>query len=216
MQINPDKYRAVVFDLDGTLYNNKGLPMKLILGDLRNMWVLGAERKARKQIKGQDYQSAEGVYKALFEKMAEVKKSRTAEEARCWYEEKYMPLQVSVLRMYFEARPLVTELLEAMRNRGLKCILYSDYGHEVEKLQALDIDPKLFDATLSAPELGGLKPSRKSMERLMEKFGLDAATTLYVGDREDTDGDSARPFGIDFVNVKQPKENWDELLKAFL
>ena len=212
----PEKYRAVVFDLDGTLYNNKGLPMKLILGDLANMFVLSAERKARKLIMGQDFQNAENVYAALFAKMAEEKKSLTPEKARRWYEEKYMPLQVSVLHMYFEARPLAVELLEALKERGLKRILYSDYGHATEKLQALGIDPSLFDCIVSAPELGGLKPSSESIKRLMERCSLDAATTLYVGDREDTDGDSARSAGMDFLNIKVPQDSWDNLLKSFL
>lgn len=79
MEIQPDKYRAVVFDLDGTLYDNKGLPLKLVLADIPNMWVLGAERKARKLIKGADYGDAAGVYDALFAKMAEVKRSLTVE-----------------------------------------------------------------------------------------------------------------------------------------
>ncbi len=216
MEIQPDKYRAVVFDLDGTLYDNKGLPLKLVLADIPNMWVLGAERKARKLIKGADYGDAAGVYDALFAKMAEVKRSLTVEKARRWYQDKYMPLQVTLLHMYFAPRPLVIELLEAIKARGLKCVLYSDYGHEVEKIQALGIDPTYFDVIVSAAKMGGLKPSARSMERLMELCGLEAATTLYVGDREDTDGESAHAVQMDFLNVKKPKQHWDDLLKAFL
>ncbi len=214
--MNIEKYKSVVFDLDGTLYDNKGLPMKLILGDLWNMFVLSAERKARKVVMGKDYGTEDKVYAALFEEMTRVKKGLTTEKARRWYEDKYMPLQVSVLQIYFQARPLAVELLEALKARNLKVILYSDYGHAAEKLQALAIPTDLFDGIVSAPELGGLKPSRPSMERLMERFGLEPETMLYVGDREDTDGESARSFGISFHNVKGGHEAWDELLKAFL
>lgn len=211
-----EKYKAVIFDLDGTLYNNKGLPMKLVLGDIRNMWVLGAERKARKMIKGQDFGDAAGVYDALFQKMTEVKKSLTIEKARQWYQERYMPLQVAILGMYFDIRPLAIELLEAMKARNLKVILYSDYGHETEKIEALGIPQNLFDGIVSAAKMGGLKPASTSMERLMKQFDLSADSTLYIGDREDTDGESARAVGMDFFNVKRDKEAWDELLKLFL
>lgn len=211
-----EKYKAVIFDLDGTLYNNKGLPMKLVLADIPNMWNLGAERKARKSIKGKDYQDAAGVYDALFNEMAAIKKNLTVEKARKWYQEKYMPLQVTLLRMYFEPRPLVVELLEAIHARGLKVILYSDYGHETEKVDALDIPQSLFDGIVSAAKMGGLKPCRQSMERLISQFDLDPATTLFVGDRQDTDGESARSVNMDFHNVKQNADAWDELLKAFL
>ena len=214
--MNIEKYKAVIFDLDGTLYNNKGLPMKLGLADIPNMWVLGAERKARKNIKGRDLKDAAGVYDALFAEMTAVKRSLTVEKARKWYQEKYMPLQVTLLHMYFEPRPLAIELLEAMKARDLKVILYSDYGHETEKVAALGIPQELFDGIVSAAKMGGLKPCGQSMVRLMEQFGLDAATTLYVGDREDTDGESARAVNMDFHNVKQNRDAWDELLKAFL
>lgn len=214
--MNIENVKSVVFDLDGTLYDNKGLPMKLILGDIWNMFVLSAERKARKVIMGKDFGSEKAVFDALFLEMTKVKNNMTPEKARRWYEERYMPLQVSVLRMYFQARPLVVELLEALKARNLKVILYSDYGCAAEKLQALGIPVDLFDAIVSAPELGGLKPCRQSMERLMSQYDLQPETMLYVGDREDTDGESSRPFGISFHNVKGGNEAWDELLKAFL
>ena len=214
--MNIDNYKAVVFDLDGTLYDNKGLPMKLILADIPNMWVLGAERRARKNLMGRDFGSAAAVYDALFAEMARVKWNLTPDKARRWYQDKYMPLQVTLLHMYFQLRPLAVELLEAIRARGLRVILYSDYGHEIEKAQALGIPANLFDGIVSAAKMGGLKPCRQSMERLLKEFDLDPATTLYVGDREDTDGQSARPFNIVFHNVKGSQEAWDELLKAFL
>ncbi len=214
MELN--NYKTIIFDLDGTLYDNKGLPLKLVLADIWNMWVLGAERKARKEIKGIDYKDAAGVYDALFQRMTEVKNNLTVEKARRWYQDKYMPLQVALLGMYFQPRPLAIELLEEMKRQGLKLVLYSDYGHEVEKVRALGIPEELFDVIVSAAKMGGLKPCKASMERLMELCQFDPATTLYVGDREDTDGESARAMGIPFYNVKANPDAWDELLKSYI
>ncbi|MDO4497624.1 MAG: HAD family hydrolase, partial [Bacteroidales bacterium] len=163
-----------------------------------------------------DYGTEENFYQALFQTMVEVKSSLTPEKARAWYNEKYMPLQVAILAMYFTARPLASELLEAMRQQQLKLVLYSDYGCAYEKLQAIGIDPALFDYVISAPELGGLKPSRASMQRLIEKCGLNPAETLFVGDRQDTDGESAQAVGMEFYNVKSDKNAWDELLKCYI
>lgn len=206
-----EKISAVIFDLDGTLYDNKHLPIKLILADIPNMWVLGAERKARKAIMGEDHKDAEGVYNALFNKMAEVKKNLTVEKASKWYHDKYMPLQCAVLRMYYEPRPFVPELLQSLHDRGIKIILYSDYGHAEEKVAALDIPGDLFDGNVSAAKMGGLKPCKASMERLMAMFNLSVESTLYVGDRDDTDGGSASAVGLEFYNVK--KSGWDNLLQ---
>ena len=69
MSLDINKYSAVIFDLDGTLYDNKRLPIRLILADIPNMFVLGAERKALKALKGIDFKDAGSVYDALFAKM---------------------------------------------------------------------------------------------------------------------------------------------------
>ena len=45
--MNNEKISAVIFDLDGTLYDNKRLPLRLILADPLNVLTLAAERKAR-------------------------------------------------------------------------------------------------------------------------------------------------------------------------
>lgn len=212
MDIN--KYSAVVFDLDGTLYDNKRLPMYLILADVFNVFVLSSERKARKQLKGIDFGCEEDLYEALFAKMAQLKRGLTPQKAREWYNTKYMPAQVGILGMYYTPRPCVQDLLQSIREKGMKVVLYSDYGCAEEKLMALNIDVSLFDAVVSAPELGGLKPSKASVVRLMEQQGLSSETCLMVGDRDDTDGDTAKAVGMDFYNVK--KKGWDDFLVHFL
>lgn len=208
------KYSAVIFDLDGTLYDNKHLPLRLILADISNMFVLGTERLARKSLQGQNFGDAAGVYDALFSKMAELKNSLTVEKARRWYQEKYMPLQVAVLSMYYTPRPCVDVMLEALRERNIKTILYTDYGHAKEKLVALNINPAYFDILASAPKMGGFKPCRQSLERLLNAAGLKAEECLMVGDRKDTDGAVAASVGMDFYNVKT--QSWDNLLKEIL
>lgn len=216
MKSLPQHLRAVVFDLDGTLYDNKWLPIRLILADLPNMFVLGAERKARKMLKGKDYVNAAGVYDILFATMAQIKGWKDPERARRWYQDRYMPNQVACLSLYYTPRPMVDELLRALREKGIKTILYTDYGHAREKLEALNIDPELFDGIASAPKMGGLKPCKASIERLMERYDLRAEETLIVGDREDTDGASAKAVGMSFYNVKARPEAWDNLLKELM
>lgn len=211
--MNNEKISAVIFDLDGTLYDNKRLPLRLILADPLNVLTLAAERKARKAIMGIDYQNEAGVFNALFTKMCEVRKSLTIDKARRWYHRRYMPAQIAVLSMYYTPRPCVAELFQLLHEQGIRVILYSDYDCATEKLMALNIDPSWFDAIVSAPELGGLKPSKQSAERLLQRFSLSPDSVLMVGDRDDTDGATARSVGMMFHNVKT--QGWDSLLTMF-
>ena len=54
--------------------------------------------------------------------------------------------------------------------------------------------PDMFDFVLSAPFLGGLKPSKECAEEIAKRLNIPPAHCLFVGDRDDTDGESARAF----------------------
>ena len=41
--------KAIIFDLDGTLYESRHFPLRLILADPLHICTLAAERKCRKQ-----------------------------------------------------------------------------------------------------------------------------------------------------------------------
>ena len=65
----------------------------------------------------------------------------------------------------------------------------------------MDIDPAQFDLVISAPELGALKPSEPCARRVLEMLEAKPETTLFVGDREDKDGASAKAVGARFLLI---------------
>ena len=196
-----DKYKAVIFDLDGTIFDKSWLPLRLVMADLFNVPILWAERKARKILKGIDFGNEECFYDALFAKMSEIKNGLTPEKARRWYFDRYMPLQVAALEHYYTPRPFIDVLIQSLRDKGIKTILYSDYGSAKEKLVALNLDPAYFDIIASSQELGGLKPSQASMQRLLSKIVVPASQCLMIGDREDTDGASAASVEMEYRGI---------------
>ena len=92
-------------------------------------------------------------------------------------------------------------LIEECKARKISMAIYSDYGFVLDKLEALGIDSKQFDLIVDAPELGALKPSAACAKRLMEMLEADPKTTLFVGDRDDKDGESARAVGAKFLLI---------------
>ena len=108
---------------------------------------------------------------------------------------------VRLIHRYHKPRKEVMELVEEAKSRGLKLAIYSDYGYVEEKLEALGIDPEPFELLIAAPQLGALKPSEPCARRVLEMLEADPETTLFVGDRDDKDGASARAVGAKFLKV---------------
>lgn len=192
--------RTVVLDLDGTLYDKTGLAARIV----KRLWwclpLLAAERLARRNMHYTRYASQEEFFDAFFSYMARGHWwSKRA--AASWYYTVYMPSMVRAIKRHHTTRPEVMELIAEAKKKGLQVAIYSDYGCVVEKLEALGVDPAQFDLMVSAPELGALKPSESCAKAVMEMLGAKPETTLFVGDRDDKDGASARSVGARFLLI---------------
>ena len=192
--------KVVIFDLDGTLYDNSWLPIRLILADPRHMFMLASERRSRRLLKGQEFGDADTFYKTLFTHIS-THQNVTYMVAKEWYFGKYMPLTVSILKKHYRAGQFVVQLVEELKKRGILTAVFSDYRCVAEKLEAIGLNPDMFDYLEAAPELGGLKPNRQLFLHLVEVIGVKPEEALFIGDREDTDGNGARAAGIKFLKV---------------
>lgn len=202
------QYKAVIFDLDGTLYDNTRLPRFVIFGSLFHLRLLYAERLCRHHMSGRYYGTKGSTYKELFRRMA-LTAGKTEDQASAWYWSRYMPLQVKMLQRHFHKKPWVDDTLKSLREAGVKLVCFSEYSFIREKLKAVDISPDSFDLIIDAPSAGGCKPCRKAFLNIAGKLGLDPEEILVVGDREDTDGAGAESANMGFILV--PKYDTDEL-----
>ena len=190
----------VVLDLDGTLYDKTGLARRMV----RRLWwclpLLAAERLARKNMHYVQYASEEEFFGAFFRYMSRGHWWGVG-VAATWYHTVYMPTMIRLIRRYHHPRHEVMALIEEAKAKGLTLAIYSDYGCVAEKLEALGIDPSQFELMISAPELGALKPSEPCARCVMEMLQAKPETTLFVGDRDDKDGASARSVGAKFLLI---------------
>ena len=194
------KIQTIIFDLDGTLYHKRGLVRRMLL---RLWWCLPlliSERIARKKIVTCAYDSPERFYEAFFQTMARGH-WWNAKIAQRWYHTIYMPTMVRIIAKHQPPNTAVINLLHQAKQKGLVTILFSDYGCAEEKLQAIGLAPALFSFIIDAPTLGGLKPNKTVIYRLLERTGTDPKKTLFIGDRIDKDGGSAQAVGATFWNV---------------
>lgn len=193
--------QLVIFDLDGTLYDKRHLSLRMVLHALCDVRKMQAERKTRASIKGVWLGDEQTFYRTFFQGLAKLIGAST-EEAQQWYEQRYMPLMVKMIGRYQPVGQWVLPYIDQCREKGIKMVVLSDYGHAADKLQALGLSPTLFDWVVSAPELGGLKPAAELLYRVAEKMGVAAEDCLVIGDREDTDGAMARAAGAQFQRIQ--------------
>ena len=179
-------FEVVFFDLDGTLYNKRGLSARLIWAALRQgrpcLRLLALERKVRRALAG-----SKAGFEDLFVGIA-LRAKLPVEAVRTWYNEWYMPAMVSALKKHYTLDEKVAGKLRMFKAAGAKVAILSDYGCVREKFEALGGDSSALDALLDAPSLGGFKPCPDVFRAACARFSADPARCALVGDRRDTDG----------------------------
>lgn len=224
------EFKALIFDLDGTLYEPRHFALRLILSDPLHIGMLAAERKCRKKLRDRHFDKASDYYDALFTMMAGGSEKK-AEKCRRWFYGSYMPSQVRIIREKFGPRPQLKQLLAALRSEGIRTAVLSDYCFTAEKLAAIGLSEGDFDAVWESPQLGGLKPRREVFEGACKALGTIPGETAMVGDRTDTDG-GALHAGLGFFHIikEAPAANekslpesrlhkeltWNQFLQLFL
>ncbi len=222
---NLKNIEAVIFDLDGTLYDFKGLTKNILSRlDFTGIFRAGLERKLRKSYAGKSFASGAEFAKYFFSDLAKAF-HLTADEAERWYNDKYCVAMASALQDCYSLRPSVIELFKALRESGIKTAIFSDYGSINLRLQSLGFEKSLCDFAFSAAELGGLKPAKESFLKIASYLETKPEKILMVGDRLDTDGKGASFCGMQFIQIKNHKNKkarisdaleWNEFLNLFL
>lgn len=192
--------KLIVFDLDGTLYNKRGLSLRMVLHAPQDIRKMQAERATRASMKGMWLRDEKHFHDTYFQRMA-ARMHCSATAAEQWYNNRYMPLMVKIIGKYQPLNEWVLPFIHDCQHTGIKLVLLSDYGFAKEKLQAIGLSPTLFDWVISAPELGGLKPAPELMRIITERMGVAPQECLVIGDRDDTDGEMARRTDAQFRQV---------------
>lgn len=213
MSLDLNRYKAVIFDFDCTLYAPNHLGRKLVFSDIFNILKARRERLARKELKGKDLNNSGAFYTEFF--------NRVGEDNRDWYFNHYLPLMVKLLKKGFTARPKAQELIDQLEANGIKVGVLSDYPMVMERCEAIGL--KLNKNHLWCSEsFGALKPAARPFLEIAKTFGVEPKDVVVIGDRIDTDYAGAKAAGMDCVLVKTKKNaleadvlDWEEIIKDF-
>ena len=201
------RIRAVLFDLDGTLYHQRRMRilMALELSTLlvtrpwsarRRLRALASYRKAQEALR---LSPGDAITPQTQLDLAAERAGVPAQEIEAlvneWMQErplKYLPL--------CRADGL-SALLSLLDYEGLTMGVLSDYPADA-KLRALGIADR-FSVVLCAtdPDVGALKPSPRGFLRACERWRIQPAEVLFVGDRLEVDAHGASAAGMPCVIV---------------
>lgn len=195
--------KAVIFDVDGTLYDQRKLRLRMLsdmvagaiwnpltVYDFKIIWDF---RRAREQNQfSREINIAEKQY-TWGAAYSHVSEKRVRQVVRKWMFEKplrYLPA--------YRCRG-VRKLFQYLSGHGIRTGIFSDYPAE-EKLKALGLQADVMVCALDR-EVDRLKPDPKGLQVAAEKLGVPVSDCLFIGDREDKDGDCARGAGMPFLLV---------------
>lgn len=191
------KFRAVIFDVDGTLYNQRSLRSKMALEMLAFLFLKPSHMKELIIVR---------EFRKLREKFVQREEVSLLEAQYRWVS---VSLNIdhcivkSVVDNWILVRPLkhliscrppgLFELFERIKRKEIKLGVFSDHPPE-EKLSALKLEADLSACALDA-EINRFKPNPAGLLHLCDKFGVAPSETLHIGDREDRDHLAARSCG---------------------
>jgi FMN phosphatase YigB (HAD superfamily) len=210
MPLDWDNVHLVVFDVDGTLYRQRPLRIKmardillytLLKRDLNVVAVLARYRRIRERLGDEE---AIDFERALIAQTAAAT-ANSPDQVRAivseWVERR--PLKYLAACRY----PGLPQLFAGLRRSGKSIGILSDYPAEA-KLEALGLTAN-YVVFAGDEGIGVLKPHPRGLESLIATAVVKPQQTLLIGDRADRDGIVARRVGAQaLIRSSKPIEGW--------
>ncbi len=200
---NFNQFRLFIFDLDGTLYDQQKLRRRMIRPLLIrflslsvrtiDLKIISSFRKQREKHKGY---AASTIETDQYLWSAEELNIPPEKVENCIL---YFMYRLPLKYLYNARYPHIDKVFSILKERNHTIAIYSDYPVQ-EKLTSLQL---IADAHFCSTDktLQQLKPSGKAIDTICKKMNISKKETLLIGDREDTDGESAQLAGVSFLKV---------------
>jgi HAD superfamily hydrolase (TIGR01509 family) len=205
--IDPKRVTTLVFDVDGTLYEQGGLRRAMLVrllahafthpaGGVATVRALRAYRHAQELLR---FAVVEGALGEAQIRLA-CERSGQASHAVAAVVDRWMHREPLDLLERF-VMPGLRTLLETAKDRGLRLGVLSDYP-AAAKLEAMKL-AEFFDVVVCAQDasVNRFKPDPSGLVETLRRLGASPGQALYVGDRLDVDASVARAAGVPCVLV---------------
>ena len=204
----------VVFDVDGTLYDQRQLRLGMLRQLISHAWLtrsldtlltLRTFRRVREALGERVGEQAGADFMALQYAQTASRHGITSAAVRAltdeWMEQRPLPLLAACRYAY------VAEVFAGLRASGKRIAAFSDYP-AVAKLAALGLRA---DVVVCATDAGiaRLKPDPAGLLAILRQTGVAPARALMIGDRFDRDAAAAARAGMRaLIRSRRPQARW--------
>lgn len=207
------KYKAVIFDLFGTLVDifsraeydrilkEMAVALSVASHDFSRAWIAGRDARILGQVTG-PLGSLIEVCRRLGAAPTQAQLELAAKARLDYYSLNMKP------------RPEAVEVLTQLRMRGCRTGLISNCATEVYPSWKQTPFPQLIEAPVFSCSVGLRKPDPRIYEVAVTKLGVRPGSCLYVADGDEGELQGAIESGIDAVRVRVPYEARTDALRV--
>jgi phosphoglycolate phosphatase/putative hydrolase of the HAD superfamily len=211
MEIDWSSIRLVILDVDGTLYRQRPLRIRMLFRLLsyflirphrwKSFYWLHRFRSMREHIPSGPYGEALESYQYRIPAEAlGIDPQQVRQVVARWIHQEPLP--------YLKAckYPEVDSFLQGLSARGISYTFYSDYPLQ-EKLRAMEIP---FSRAFSSEdvEIDRMKPDPAGLEYIRTLHGLEPGQCLMIGDRHEKDGKCAEAASMPCLIIDQSDDQF--------
>lgn len=207
--------KLVIFDVDGTLYDQSRLRHAMavrllshvaLTGNISTLRALKAYRHTREIAADAEQPDFENEAIAAAARAGKMREDQAREIVVEWMHRRPLPL---LARCRYAG---VAELFADLRKRGTLIGILSDHPAEA-KIAAMGLEADVI-AFAGADGVPLQKPDPGGLQYLMEKSDASPKETVLIGDRQDRDGEAGRRAGID-VLIRSDKRTGPDTFQSF-
>ena len=204
--MNEEEIKAVIFDVDGTLYRSQEYE--------RHLYHVIV--KVISQFTGLEIQQAAEKLRQQKHKHRTV--SRSIESMGIDRYEFFNKLaEYAEPQLYIPRNPEVVDVLRELRRRGYKVALHTNSGRKLAEkvLAAIGVEEDCYDVLVSSDDAEP-KPSHDGYLLCVSKLGVKTHEALYVGDRPEVELKPAKEIGMKtaLINSTSSEEYIDYNLRT--